>query len=427
MDKKLIDVVVPHDQLKNDRMQAIQNFNTQKKREKVKTVFITIVFSIATLFFTLLTLSGTAPSVSSFISKIPGFKPIVSLMEEDKGLQDIIENEYFQRIDGSLKVNGIDVKLLGVIADEYNMIIAFEALSEDGEKIRPNDFTVLQNGEVMQVKQSYGWDFGEDELIQDIIRISSDKPIAYEISKFELVLNVWDDLVTSVRLPFTVKENILKTKKIIINEYMSFEGQRILVKSIRVSPIRTEIIFEVDESNDFQILQLGYIELIDETGETWGKIQNGLTAEGSPRDGEFSYFLQSYYFRYPETLTLKIGDVHALPKGKDSFIVDVPNERIANAEHLDVWNISIRNNALLIQQKNKSSITTSELVSEFIDAKGQPFYSGSTAFSLTEEDNETVITVPQDEMIQYPLTAVIRTYPNIIGDEQQLSIPIQND
>lgn len=425
MDKKLIDVVVPHDQLKQDRIQAIHNYNNQKKREKVKVVFVTIALSLATIFFTLLTLNAS-PTVSSFISKIPGFKPIVSLMEEDKGLQDITKNEYFQPMGGSLEVNGIDVKLLGVIADEYNMIIAFEAFSEDGKKIRPNDFTVFQNGEVMQASMSYGRNFGEDELIQDIIMVSSDKPIAYEISKFELVLNIWDDSVTSVRLPFTVKENILKTKKIIIDEYMSFEEQRILVKSIRVSPIRMEIIFAVDGNNDMQILQLGYIELIDETGETWGKIQDGLTAEGSPRDGEFSYYIQSHYIRNPETLTLKVGDVHALPKGKDSFIVDVPNERIANAEHLELWEISVRNNQLMIQQNKKSAIRTGELVSLFIDAKGQPVYNLNTEFSWVDDENETIITLPHDETIQYPLTAVIRTYPNIIGEEQQLSIPIQN-
>ena len=425
MDKKLINVDVPHEQLKQDRVQAIQTFNQQKKREKIKVATVSMAFSIAALFFIFLTLGSTSTTVSSYISKIPGFKPIASLMEKDKGVQDIIENEYFQPIDGGIKVNGIDVKLLGVIADETNMIIAYEAVSEDNKKIRPTDFSVLQNGEVMQASISYGWGFEEDEFIQDIIAISSDKPIAYEISEFEFILSFQSDIITKVEIPFTVKHPVLQTKIININEYISFEGQRILVKSMEVSPIRTEIQFAVDENNDMQILQLGYIELIDESGETWGKIQNGLTSRGSPRDGEFSYFIQSHYFRSPETLLLKVGDVHALPKGKDSFIVDVMNERITNAEHLDLWNISVRQNELLIQQSQKS-IINSEMVSEFIDANGQIVYSGSTTFSSTEEGNEMVMSLPQDENITYPLTAIIWSYPNIIGEEQQLSIPIQN-
>lgn len=118
-----------------------------------------------------------------------------------------------------------------------------------------------------------------------------------------------------------------------------------------------------------QILEIGSLKLVDETGEEWGRIINGIVGSGSVRDTEFSIYMQSNYFREPKSLTVEIDEVRALPKGKDSFEIDLRTGTISKHEHLTLWNITLEDKLLTIDEDFQAK-SFREIIAHFIDANG---------------------------------------------------------
>lgn len=130
-----------------------------------------------------------------------------------------------------------------------------------------------------------------------------------------------------------MRKPIAKAKGYVVNEELSFEGQHITVKSVSISPLRTGITIALDPKNTMRILGFEDIRILDERGEAWTTIQNGLTATGSLLDGEATFYLQSNYFREPKQLSLAIGKVVALPVGQDYIEVDFNKNKVIAKHH----------------------------------------------------------------------------------------------
>ncbi|MCM3719458.1 DUF5643 domain-containing protein [Fictibacillus phosphorivorans] len=121
-------------------------------------------------------------------------------------------------------------------------------------------------------------------------------------------------------LPITLKD--FKKKKVYpINKTMELEGQKINVEKVIVYPLRIAVYLEADPSYNKQILHLEDLRIIDEKGEVWGKITNGITGTGSYNEKQEIY-LQSNYFHEPKELYLLLNKAQAVHKDDLFVIVD---------------------------------------------------------------------------------------------------------
>lgn len=422
MDKKLIDVEVPKQQLRMDRVTSLRQFKKGKKQLKI---VASSSLSVAVLFVSLLVSSFFSPTIASYVSKIPGFEPLVKMVDYDKGMDDILDNVYFEEIGDIYKVNDLTISLVGVIADEMGMVISYEVNAPyDISELTVKNYEVKQNGETIEGSIATGWlDQDETYTIQDTITVTRQNKIFYENATFEVVLQFSDRQRSEVTMPFTLKSEVLPNKVYEINEKIEFDKQQLLLKSIEISPLRSKLTFVLDESNTMQILEIGSLKLVDETGEEWGRIMNGMVGSGSVRDTEFSIYMQSNYFREPKSLTLEIDEVRALPKGKDSFEIDLRTGTISKHEHLTLWNITLEDKLLTIDEDFQAN-SFREIIAHFIDANGDQYNILNTTYSSTESGMKMANYFAVDNG-KNPLTAVISSYPNFIGGKQSIELPLR--
>ncbi len=176
---------------------------------------------------------------------------------------------------------------------------------------------------IIDLPVSYTWSPGNStNIIQNQLEVVSNDPMDYSNPNFELEITFDDENETTFEVPFTLTKPIAQSKHFELNQTVEIDGQKLLVESLKISPLRAEFKVTADPNNTMQILNIMDLKLLDENGEEWGKISNGVSGFGGFREETNSIFIQSNYFREVEKLTLVIDKVEALPKGEDYIEID---------------------------------------------------------------------------------------------------------
>ena len=408
-------IQVPHEKLQAQRQQALKRHQQRKRRNKVLTV-TTSSLIIMCLAFTLSI--RVSPAFANYVAKIPGFAPLVQLFEYDKGLRDVLNNGYFEEVGvaATSDEHNITVTVVGVIADYSGLAIAYtvEAPTTLRDFGMP-DIQILQNGE--QIPAGFSYDYSSQagqKYLEDMIMLTTDKGMDYSSPDFELTLT-YNNIDEKIVVPFTLQQEIYDPKILAQNIELELENQRLTIKSIMITPMRAILKFDVDPNNDMQILALDGLKLIDEDGEEWATIRNGLVANGSLRENNYTLYMESNYYREPESLKLSIEAVSALPKGEDYIVVDFEKQQFVKVPSLPAWELQIEANMLSISTDTGKGL---ELVGWGVDALQNVHLDSSY-----EEDDTRItqrVNVPAD--IPNPVRFDINYYPNYIGEEIEIEL-----
>ena len=78
----------------------------------------------------------------------------------------------------------------------------------------------------------------------------------------------------------------------------------------------------VDPANTKEIFGFEDLRLVDEKGETWTSINNGITSSGARDDDVNIYYLQSNYFEEPKELYLQFNKLMAMDKDEAFLLID---------------------------------------------------------------------------------------------------------
>ena len=298
--EELNSIAVPKESLAYARANGLKRVQSERQSRKrwVGTLAVTAAFIL--IFVTSIRVS---PAFAQAVAKIPGFAPLVEMIAYDKGIEDILKNEYYEELAITETKNNLTFTLLGVIADESGMIINYELDAPyQIHNLDTKDVTIKQNGKELPFSTTYSW-FGKEPTthIEAKIEAASNQKINYTNPNFELSITFKDEHETTFNIPFTLQKEIAKSKQYRLNQVIEMDGQKLTVKSLKISPLRAQLDIALDPDNTMQILHLKTMRLLDEKGEEWGTIANGFSAFGSLRDGEVSYFFQSNYFREPKS------------------------------------------------------------------------------------------------------------------------------
>jgi hypothetical protein len=123
-------------------------------------------------------------------------------------------------------------------------------------------------------------------------------------------------------LPIEVDDSYLRQKQIFeVNQTVINEGQLITIKTVTIYPTRVGVHVAFAPDNTKKIFGFDDLRLVDERGESWTIINNGIVSQGL-NENEQEIYLQSNYFENPKELYLTFSSLRALDKNELTAVVD---------------------------------------------------------------------------------------------------------
>lgn len=409
----------------SNAMKKVQNERRRKKR------MYTAMLTAAIFCFSTLGMIRYSSSFAYAVSQLPGMKPLVEMIALDKGLQDIVENEYYEEMNVSQTIDGNTLTITGVVADHSGMIIYYKLHStKDLANVQgsPKVDLFVNNQPLEEVIIGAGW-FAQSEdtfEVENTIEVTASEPLNYDRRQFELHFSMQENPEVMFNLPFTVKQEIKPSKHIPINEVVTMDGQNITVHELILSPIRTELVLSIDSNNIMDILHFADIQLYDDKGEQWGKIKNGVVGKGSLDNEKFSIMLESNYFRLPKSFDMVFEEIEAIPK-KDAYVtinwetkevLEQPAILNVDIQVKDVYEIVY---TLPHYKKNEHK----GIFDQMIDAEGNTYLSNSTWISSNDHEQQIgqfydVQTPPVN-----PVQLKVTRYENYLNEKGRISINVK--
>lgn len=324
---------------------AIMQGLERAKREKMQTRAkrkrtLWSLAAAALIILTLVTTIRVSPAFANAVASIPGMEKFVELIQNDKGLNAVFENEYYQPIGESQTIGSATLTIEGVILDESGMNIFYTIESSvEMDDIQLNKPVLENKQDISKASISYNHPMTQEDspkVYSDILSYTFEDPVRFENLDFTLGLEVTlDGQKFNFSMPFTVPENVKPSVTFVLNEEVEVEGQKFTIKDVTIHPLRVGIRISFNPDNTMKILQFEDIRLEDQNGEVWGSIMNGISSRGEDENGDYIYFLQSNYFETPEELYLRINKMQAVDKEDASLVINTEKGLLVNSPNDD--------------------------------------------------------------------------------------------
>lgn len=416
MSKLPIDV--PKEKLQQVRMDMLRKVQREKRTKKrIVSVAIISLFCLSFLFSI-----RVSPTIASQIAKIPGFEALVSAVARDKGIQDIIDNDYYEEINVTKSKNGLSLTLQGVIADHSGLVFFYDTdASFDTSKLKLERVQLFQGGKEMNGGGSFAVNV-ENQTSISTGKYDFFEPNAYTSKNFKVVFhfNEEDEENIEITVPFTLQNEIAKEKIFTANRTINVNGQKFTITQIRRSPLEMALDIEVDESNTMEILSFDDIAVEMQDGERRESIKHRPISKDI-RDGKFTLYLESNYFYDPESLKIIIGAVHAVSKGEDFIEVDFgTKEVLKKPDYLD-WDISVTQQDVSVAI-NKRAESRFLLLTDAVKEDGTGLeIKGATV----SRDEQYKVETTQFDEYDGKAKIYINYFFNPIGENIEVNIPLQ--
>ncbi|TQR15615.1 DUF4179 domain-containing protein [Psychrobacillus soli] len=419
MSKLPIDV--PKKKLQQVRMDMYRKVQREKRTKKrIVSVAIVSLFCLSLLFSI-----RVSPTIASHVAKIPGFEALVTAVSIDKGIQDIVDNEYYEEINAMQSKNGLSITLQGVIADHTGFVLFYDADSSfDISKLYLEDVQLFQGDDEMECGCTFLANADHQTHISSLVEYNFSEPIAYTSKDFKAVFHFNDKDKGNIEftIPFTLQKEIAQEKIITANRTVNVDGQKFTITQIRRSPLKMALDIEIDEENTMQILSLDDIGVVMQSGERRESIKNGISKSGNIRDGKFTLYLQSDYFHDPDSLSIIIGAVQAVPKGEDFIEVDFGrNEVLTKPDYFD-WDISVTHQSVSVAVNKGDNQGRLLMLHEAVKEDGTTLEHTSSKVS---RDEQYVVETTQFQNYDGKAKIYLNYYSNPIGKNIELMIPVQ--
>lgn len=411
-------------------MQGLERAKSEKLQTRAKRKrTLWSLAAVALIILTLVTSIRVSPAFASAVASIPGMEKFVELIQNDKGLQAVFENEYYQPIGESQTIGNATLTIDGVILDESGMNIFYtieSAVEMDDIVINP---LALKNKQEIP-PDGVSWhhsDFeeGSPKIFQDVLSYKFSESTKFEKLDFTLELQIKvDGNEFDFSVPLTVPENVKPSIVYEVQEEVEVEGQKFTVEEVTVHPLRVGIRLSFDPENTKKILQFEDIRLEDENGEAWSSIANGISASGDIDDGEIVYYLQSNYFETPENLYLRINKMQAVDIEDSYFLVDTDKNLLVHSpkdgklELID----SNRTGFEMILKRDDHSEYTYGIDKKITDTNGKAMEIQNSGITSIYEGKQDINIGFNDNGYTNPVRVDLAAYPNYINGDVKIEL-----
>jgi hypothetical protein len=428
---------------------GIRLAQTKKKKTKAKrlaNVAVLVVFLILSASIRI------SPVFASYISKVPGLQYLVTLINFDKGIKDAVDNDFIQSINMSQEHEGLVFTIKDMIIDNSKAILFYSIENKANHKfvniaeiklkdkngkdvIACSTMDLFVNQDISKQKELVGkveFSFNNEEtILPDTLFIEvlledediNDAPISHD--KRNILASTW-----KFNTPID-KEKFETMKKIYtLNEKIEVEGQKILFKTVTITPTLIAAEIEYDNNNSKKILGYDDITFINEKGEKWATISSGVSGSRKDENHE-TLFFQSNYFTSPKELYIKGSSIKALDKDKLKVIVDIDKKLLLNPpdDKLTLKSVTDINGEISLQfGLLKDEILDKDrgysvFQSIFKDSDGNMFDNNSLSVMLTGNNKQGIVyTIPSKSKYKNPIYLTIDSYPSRIKGDFKVKI-----
>lgn len=300
------------------------------------------IFTAAAAVLLLFTFSvRLSPAFAKTIREVPGLSYFVQLINGDPSIQEAISNNYIQKLGLSQTHHNVTVTLDSMVADRHRIVIFYKVLSVKDQSDKKAGLLNVRLydrlNHLLPVAIGYDSSFSTEkgsnlhELDIDILDCKDRQLTNPLILKISQNGQAW-----SFKLPFDLKK-LNRLKQVYpLHQTVSLEGQKLTVNSVTIYPTGSAVDVSYDPSNTKQITNLDDLHLVDDQGNTYATVKNGILASGSAESNHQVLFLDSNYFTKPKSLHLELTSARALDKTEEDVVVSLKNKKLLKApkDHL---------------------------------------------------------------------------------------------
>ncbi|WOV83614.1 DUF4179 domain-containing protein [Sporosarcina jeotgali] len=416
---------LPLEQADQMILAGIAKAKADRSKQKRRRKRITWTAALAAiLILTFVTSIRVSTAFANTVASIPGMEPFVAMIQQDKGLQAIFKEDYYQEIGASQTVGDVTMTIDGVILDETGMNVYYTIESRKKMKTASVHTIEITNSRPMpEAGISYGgMDANDVYSYQENMEITFSKRNVFNDLNFTVDAEMKiDGRIEPFSIPFKVPEQTKPSKPYVLNKVMELDGQHFTIDEIVISPMRASVQITFDPDNTKKIVSFEDMRLVDEKGEVWGRIANGVTAFGNEKGKTtHTFFLQSNYFSTPEKLYLQINKAQAIKQEQAFIEVNTDTrELLAFPDGPELQLVDANRNGidllLSVQDFNHDPFTTA------IDAQGKEI--SISSFSLYGEGDATHWS-PAFETTSYtnPIRLELHAYPTYIEGDVKVEV-----
>ncbi|MGM8213144.1 DUF4179 domain-containing protein [Virgibacillus sp. W0430] len=353
------------------------------------------------------------------------------LTKENKGLMSAIEHDYFEEIGASEKKNGLRVTIDGAIADTNGIVLFYTIKSDTKEKELFMENVQLRNGQGEQLQEasvSYGEphysEKGQKKYRGKIEYFFTDKLSTTDFNlHFEIVGQGRKD---TFHIPFSLHNELKKDVVYAMNKVVETNGQKITISKVVISPLRAAVHMKYDPENTKKLVDFPDLHLVNEDGEIWGKLVNGLTTRHIDEHEKIIY-LQSNYFKDPEKLYLSFKRIQAINKSESSVVVDLKEEKVIKQPSGNKFSeFQVIGNELLFTMGPQDEFPFG-LFGKVMDSNNKELNVRSMGYHFNTEEkvNKYSVTIEGLSVLQSPITLELEFYPKWIWIDEDIQLRIK--
>ena len=427
--ERLLDEKMRELHVSNEAEFAILNgFKRAQLKQKRRKQLVYSMSSVAVLLVSLTFLIRFSPTFAQALENIPGLGAIVTLVQDDKGIEASIENQYYEEIGSSMTVQDITMAIDGVIADETGMILSYTLEAPFSlNDVYLGKIDLFQNNKKIELGFTMVRSSSDKTItkVEETIRVITPPShiIDYSNPHFELFVSIDNQEDIQFTFPITLEKEIAKTITHDVNKEVTISDQKLTIQQVKVSPLRAAIEMKIDGDNDMQIFEFATLKLQDEKGELWGtpKASGTSVGYGGVDNTERTYFIESNYFRQPKELYLIIGDIEALPEDERELQIDFEKKQvISQSQQYPIRIENIQKNGFEAWFEPEDDFLGS-LFHTGIDCNGQEVSVSGYESGQAEEGYYHFITLEEVTFVN-PVTFKIQSYPNYFGETVKIQV-----
>ncbi|WHZ03875.1 DUF4179 domain-containing protein [Neobacillus sp. YX16] len=417
------DIKIPLDSLDEAILTGFQKAKAEEVRKPRNRKMLFSFMAAAILFFGFFTSIKLSPAFASYVADIPGMEKIIELIRGDKGRMQAIENSYYQEIGVSQEKNGVEISIDGAIADENGLVLFYsiESAEKQKEVILEEVGLFNQNGQKLNwssasIGSHHTSEEGETAYNGSLEYFFDSPPHQKD---FEIKLKIKSDQQTAdYRLSFSLNKDVKTKKTYKINKTVTIEGQKITFAEADVYPLRVAVHVKMDPANSKKLLNFDDIRLVDENGEVWNKINNGVIASRIS-ENEAIIYLQSNYFNNPEKLYLEVNKIQAVDKSEAFVVVDTEKEQLlTKPSGNQLYDFELQEDYLMFKLQTEEEFNYF-LFGGITDGNGAEVTPKQTENLGTEGEVELRVNIPDLKKVKSPISLELSFFPSWIeGDEK---------
>ncbi|MDF2858854.1 MAG: hypothetical protein K0Q87_4705 [Neobacillus sp.] len=380
----------------------------------------------AVLFIGFFTSIRLSPAFADYITVIPGMEKLVELIRNDKGKMQAIHNDYYEKVNVSEEKNGMTFTVDGAIVDEDSMVIFYTLKSEEKQKeinieemqltglnSKKLDFSSFSNGGMLTSEEG-------NTTFSDMLEYHFQTSLKER--NFELKVRVKGERQTEeYLLQFELKKDIQMKKTIKLDKTVTIEGQKIRFVTADIYPLRVAVHVKMDPKNTKKLLDFEDLRLVDEQGQTWNKIANGVTASRIS-DDEAIIYLQSNYFNEPKELYLVLNKIQAVVKEDAYIVIDTQKKQFVKQPKGNILTDLIVEGTHVGFKMHTKDEFNYHIIAGVKDKNGNEIENAGTSMSHYEDATEIGIHLPGLTSEMSPISLELSFFPAWIEGEGKIRI-----